>query len=184
MLRNSSPDSFLKNFPELFDALYSIPGDTDKIALEIYDLHQRFTTEVYSVIQNKLSQYSDDLVDGELPDSCLLSMVGRQGHLLEPIETYARKVADICMDAIRTDFQSHKPSSEREVQDAIEGALVAAAERLERESPMLSYAVVQTKPDFSSTSYPLFIEVKFIPKRQTLNRINTEVTSRITIYRD
>ena len=60
-------------------------------------------------------------------------------------------------------------------------------EQLQREVPQIPFGAVTTKPDFSDLpkdSTPLFIEFKYIKSRTRLNHIQTEMTSRVTIYRD
>jgi hypothetical protein len=52
---------------------------------------------------------------------------------------------------------------------------------------MFSYSIVQTKPDFADLrdlNRLLFLEFKLLNSRPKLNRIVTEITSRITIYPD
>jgi hypothetical protein len=111
-------------------------------------------------------------------------MLGKGNHLQEPLEKYAMKIKRLLTRSIRIAFQSRKPQSEKDVQEEGEAALAAAGEKLDRESPMLCYSLVQTKPDFSTVDNNLFIEMKFLNRREKLNAIVTQISSRITIYRD
>lgn len=177
--------AFFSRYPELIDTIPYLEGTSDdEIGKKIYDLFQRHSTEVLSVIKQKYFEYHDDYVRGKLPSSCLISMVAQLHHLKEPIGVYAQKIGGIIKRHFEIAFQRVKPEEERDIQETAEAALATANERLNRESPMLSYSLVQTKPDFSDMSNKVFVELKFIKNRSRLNKIVTEITSRITIYRD
>ena len=114
-------------------------------------------------------------------------MLAYRRHLRDPLSVYAEKIARILQSSLRIDFQTEKPKKESRLQESAQAALKAADERLRRESPMLSYCVVQTKPDFADVANLerlLFVEMKLLNNRGKLNKVVTEITSRITIYRD
>lgn len=178
---------FFSNYPELHEIVGYLnypPGESGK---KLYNLFQKHAKEVIEVTTDQCNLYQKELLSGDLPDNCLISMLACRRHLQKPLEVYAEKIARILLRFLRIDFQSEQPESEKRVQESAEASLAAAKERLNRESPMLSYTVVQTKPDFSKVrdfNRLLFIEVKYLDSRSKLNRIVTEITSRITIYRD
>jgi 7-cyano-7-deazaguanine synthase in queuosine biosynthesis len=175
---------FFAKFGELMDCIPFLPGTADQVGENIYELFKRHSEQVLSVIKEKANEYHDDLIRGKLPPSCLISMLGKGNHLQEPLEKYAMKIKRLLTRSIRIAFQSRKPQSEKDVQEEGEAALAAAGEKLDRESPMLCYSLVQTKPDFSTVDNNLFIEMKFLNRREKLNAIVTQISSRITIYRD
>lgn len=179
---------FFSKYGELMDCVPFLPGTSDQAGENIYELFKRHSEEVLSVIKEKANEYHDDLIRGKLPTTCLISMLGKGNHLRNPLEKYARKIGRLLKRSIRLAFQSRKPQSEKDVQEASEAALAATDENLDRESPMLCYSIVQTKPDFSTADYipnnTLFIEMKFLDKRNKLNAIVTQISSRITVYRD
>jgi len=122
-----------------------------------------------------------------LPDNCLISIVGKLDYLVDPLKKYADNIIKTIKEGVQIVFQRKKPQNEDEIQIQVKALLKAAGEKLRRESPMLSYGIVKTKPDFSniqSFSRSLFLELKHLNKRAKLNRIVTEITSRITIYKD
>jgi len=177
--------AFFSKYPELMDVIPYFEGTSDdEIGEQIYKLFQRHSEEVLSVIKKKSYEYHDDYIRGKLPPTCLISMVAQLHHLQEPIGVYAQKIGGIIRRHIKIAFQRIKPKGERDIQESTEAALATANERLNRESPMLCYSLVQTKPDFSDVNNKLFIEMKFLKNRNRLNKIVTEITSRITIYRD
>jgi hypothetical protein len=84
-------------------------------------------------------------------------------------------------------FQTQEAKNERHVQDVGEAVFQAAKEQLQREAPQIPFGAVTTKPDFSDApkeTMPLFIEFKYINNRARLNHVQTEMTSRVTVYGD
>lgn len=178
---------FFARYPELDEVVGYLDLSANESGQKIYQLFQDHAKEVIYVATAKLTEYQKDLIDGSLPDNCLTSMLASRHHLQNPLDAYAEKVARILSRALRLNFQSEKPNKESRLQESAQASLVAAKERLARESPMLSYSAVQTKPDFANiTDFDriLFVELKLLNNRGKLNRIVTEITSRILIYRD
>jgi 7-cyano-7-deazaguanine synthase in queuosine biosynthesis len=174
-------------YPELQDVEPPEDLSADQCGEELYDLFQRHAEEVIGVAEAKLTQHRRDLLAGKLPGNCLVSMLASRHHLLNPLHAYAGKIAEILSRALRIAFQTEKPKKEARLHESAQAALAAAEERLQRESPMLSYSVVQTKPDFADVrdlNRLLFLEFKLLNSRSKLNRIVKEITSCITIYRD
>ena len=100
---------------------------------------------------------------------------------------YINKLKLIFEESIPPSFANQLPKNEKHVQDIGQTALIAAKERFYREAPQIPFATIATKPDFSAQPVngdSLFIEFKHIKDRTRLNSINTEMTSRVTIYRD
>jgi hypothetical protein len=92
-------------------------------------------------------------------------------------------------EGITKAFQSQKPSNEHHVQDFTEALLLAAKADLDREVPLLPFAGISTKPDFSkheSGNFKdwLFVEMKYVKTKTRVNGIITELTSRIYIYQE
>jgi 7-cyano-7-deazaguanine synthase in queuosine biosynthesis len=184
---NMNDSQFFGKYSELPEVLDCLDISPDEVGQKIYDLYKNHAKEVMEVITSKYKQHLREHLSGELPKNCLISMLAHHFHLLNPIDVYAEKVGKILSQALKIDFQTEKPKSEKRVQEAVQAALKAADERLHRESPMLSFSVVQTKPDFSNIpnyNNLLFIEVKFLNSKERLTSMMREITSRITIYRD
>lgn len=178
---------FFSSYPELEEAVNFFDMPPDESARKLYDLFRCHATEVINTATIQCTEHQKDLLAGRLPDNCLISMLAHRRHLLDPMGLYAEKIAKILAQALHIDFQTEKPEKESRVQESAQAALAAAGERMRRESPMLSYTVVQTKPDFCDIrdfNRLLFVELKLLNSRSKLNKIVTEITSRITIYRD
>jgi hypothetical protein len=113
--------------------------------------------------------------------------VGSGHHTKDPHFRYIERLRGLLSTSLPIFFQSEKPKNERHVQDAGEAALKTARESLERESPQIPFGVISTKPDFARIQHDgisLFVEFKYPKDRRRLNSIVTEMTSRVTIYRD
>jgi len=186
-LNRMDENAFFKKFVELDEVISYIDMPSSECAEKIFELFKRHSYEVTGVLNARYNEHSSEYLSGNLPDNCLISMTGRLDHLLNPIDEYAEKIWRILSISLPSIFQSEKPSSERRLQEAGKGVLDGAGERLHRESPTLSYSLVGTTPDFSNVpdfENLLFIEFKFLNTRPRLNQVITEITSRITIYRD
>lgn len=178
---------FFARYPELNEVVGYLDMPADKAGQGISELYQRHAQDVMDVVSIKYHKHLKEHLEGKLPNNCLISMLASRIHLENPLDDYADKIGKLLNQAIRIDFQTDKPKNERRVQESAQAALSAADERLRRESPLLSYSIVQTKPDFSNIpnfSNLLFIEIKFIGNKKRLAEMVKEITSRITIYRD
>jgi hypothetical protein len=187
-LNQMNENSFFEKYPELEDVIKYIDlPSSDQCAENIYGLFRRHAKEVMQVLKTKYIENYPAFLSGQLPDNCLISMANRRDHLIKPLDLYAEQIIDTLSGSLSLAFQSGKPTSEKKLQEVGEAVLYSAGERLQREAPMLSYSSVRTTPDFSNIrdfNSLLFIEFKLLKSRQRLNQIITEITSRITIYRD
>jgi 7-cyano-7-deazaguanine synthase in queuosine biosynthesis len=186
-IRKMNDVQFFARYPELDEVVGYLDMSPDQAGQGISELYQRHAQDVMDVISFKYYQHLKEHLEGKLPKNCLISMLASGIHLENPLDDYADKIGKLLNQAIRIDFQTDKPINERRVQESAQAALSAADEPLRRESPLLSYSIVQTKPDFSNIpnfSNLLFIEIKFIGSKERLSGIVKDITSRITIYRD
>ena len=180
-------DDFFDRFPELFDCILPEDRDADTTASNLIALLRRHAKEVREVIKKQLEKHSDNLVDGKLPDTCLLKLVASGSHLKSDKKEYAVKLANIIKKALPKTFQTSLPINEHQVQNAVEAIWAASSIDIQREYPLLPFTNISTKPDFgklmsSDVNDWLFIEMKYPKHRERLNSILTEITSRIAIY--
>ncbi len=176
--------SFFSKFGELGEVVTMLPGTSDDVGKKIFDMYKLHAREVIAAMRLQYAERQEDHLKGRLPKTCLLSMVATLRHLEPPLSILAQKIAQILERSLPLTFRRRKARNETAVQDAAEASLKSAEERLTRESPTLSYAVVKTVPDFADTTNRLFVEMKYPKTRRDVNRIVTEMTSRVTIYRD
>lgn len=181
-----SADKFFEEFPELIDCLPT-EGDINGFAQCLWDLFKRHQKTVNGVLESQLEQHLTAIRRGVLPTNCLLRIVSSGQHTSDPRMRYVDRLRALLCKSIPTAFQTHSAKNERNVQDIGEAVFQAAQMTLQREAPQIPFAAVTTKPDFSdmpSGGIPLFIEFKHVKDRKRLNAIHTEMTSRVTVYRD
>jgi 7-cyano-7-deazaguanine synthase in queuosine biosynthesis len=186
-IHDSSDDDLFARYGELYDCI--LPGDPnpDRTARDLLALLRRHADQVLGVIESYVQRCAMSFLKGELPATCLLRLVTAGDHLRSPRSVYVEQISGVLMQALPKTFQSRRPQSEHEVQDAAEAALTAAKTRLDRELPLMPFAGISTKPDFATSTRNewtdwLFVEMKYLRIRQRLNSAVTEITSRIHIY--
>ena len=182
-LETLSNDEIFNEYPELLDCIVSNDPNANQTAKSYINLLRRHSKQVRDVMRAKVVHYADRLYEASLPDSSLVRLVA-SGQLLENhVEILAKKVENILSNGLPKIFQSRAPKNEHEVQDASEALFKAASENLFRELPLLPFAGISTKPDFSKLDKSkYYIEMKYLKSRQRLNSAITEITSRALIY--
>ncbi len=186
MERLTTPDAFFLEFPELGDCLPSGHVNLGVFCRRLWALFRRHQLYVNSAIERKIAEHRQELRRGLLPETSLLRMVSSGAHVKDRRERYARKLGDLLARGLPPIFQDNPPSNERQVQSAGEGIFITAKQTLNRETPQLPFSVISTKPDFSTQGGGrdgLFLEFKLLKSRTALNRLHTEMTSRVLIYR-
>jgi 7-cyano-7-deazaguanine synthase in queuosine biosynthesis len=176
-------EDIFREFSELDDCI--IPGDKNvaQTAKELADLLHRHSIQVCNVMREKLRENVNSLFEVSLPESCLVRLIAAGGHNQDPRKDFAARIASRLQRGIPKAFQSRQPDDEKEVQEHTDGILAGAYEEINRELPLLSFASISTKPDFSNLDSKIFyIEMKYIKRRERLNHAITEITSRISIY--
>ncbi len=182
----NSTDSLFVEFPELFDALPSTLNQS-QAAEKISDLFERHQINVNGVLEKLIVKESTKIRRGAFSPDTLVGMVASGVMNDDPCAKFAIRLGTLIGNGLPPAFQTVKATNERHVQDICQGLFVTALDSLSRETPQLPFGSVSTKPDFSKPfngSKPLFIEFKFLRNRTGLNKMVTEITSRITIYRD
>jgi len=182
-----SEDQFLLQFPDLESCLFALPGTSDVVARSLIALHKRHASSVLAVVKAKSAELFGDFIAGRLPDTCLVALLGQREHLRDDKAACARRIGGLLTAHLPKIFKSRRARKETEVQDAAEAILGAAREQLRREVPLLPFGAVTTKPDFSDLSDRsdyLFLELKYVTSRASLRRVTSEMSSRVTVYRD
>jgi 7-cyano-7-deazaguanine synthase in queuosine biosynthesis len=173
-------------YPELEEVVNCFSVSADQAGLSIYDLFQRHAEETINVATAMCNRRQRELISGKLPENCLVSILAQGRHLLNPIVVFVEKISRILTRSLRIAFQTEKPNKEIRLHEAAQAVFAAAGERLNRESPMLSYSLVRVVPDFSGGfdyDKHLFLEFKLVSNRQRLNQTVKEINASITSYR-
>ncbi len=181
-----TPDQLIEAFPQLFDCLPE-DGDVDASARAMFDLFHRHQQTVNGVLEQQIQAHSQDIRRASLPPECLLRLIVSGHHTKDRRIGYIDRLRSLITKSLPAAFQTQAAKNERQVQDVGEAVFQAAKEQLQREAPQIPFGAVTTKPDFSDApegTTPLFIEFKYINNRARLNSVQTEMTSRVTVYRD
>lgn len=181
-----NPDQLFETYPELFDCLPD-EGDAEACARDIFDLLQRHQKTVNGVLEQQIQAHCQEIRRAALPPECLLRIIVSGHHTEDRRISYVDRLRSLITKSLPAAFQTQAAKNERHVQDVGEAVFQAAREQLQREAPQIPFGAVTTKPDFSDATEgatPLFIEFKYINSRARLNHIQTEMTSRVTVYRD
>jgi hypothetical protein len=142
---------------------------------------------VNGVIEQQIQMHSRDIRRTVLASDCLIRIVASGHHTKDRRIGYVDRLRSLIIKSLPVAFQTQAAKNERHVQDIGDAVFQAAKEQLQRESPQIPFGAVTTKPDFSDNPEgmtALFIEFKYIKSRPRLNGINTEMTSRVTVYGD
>jgi len=182
-------EDLFSEYPELIDC---IPRDEDVVEYgeSISRMLQKHQESVWQVVRQQLKSNVDLACSVGLHNGCLLDMVFCSEYRRDPKGVYAERLRLLLCTGLPPAFQTEGARNERSVQDVGESILVAARENMQRETPQMPFAGINTKPDFSNLSNlgqayrRLFVEFKYPKDRKRLNSVVTEMTSRVTIYRD
>jgi 7-cyano-7-deazaguanine synthase in queuosine biosynthesis len=182
----STPDQLIESYPELYECLPE-DGDVEMTARLIFALLLRHQQGVNGVLEQQIQAHSRNIRRTVLPPDSLIRLVASGHHTKDRRIGYIDRLRSLLVRSLPAAFQTQAAKNERHVQDVAEAVFQAAKEQLQRESPQIPFGAVTTKPDFSDNPEgmtPLFIEFKFIKSRARLNHIQTEMTSRVTVYGD
>lgn len=176
-------EQFFQEFPEAVDVVSYIPGELAANAEQIFNLHKRNASDVMETIKRLHGEYFKKLVGGTLPHNCMLNMIGKLEHLVDPLDDYVRRVAGVIERGLGFAFAKREPKDEKDLQQEVKAALAAAEERLRRESPTFTYSAARTTPDFSDQKFSLFIETKLLTPKRRLSEIVDEINADIPKYK-
>jgi hypothetical protein len=160
-----------------------VPHKTEAVR-ELMDLHKRHGAAVDGVLRRQVELHAPKIVDpGIEPSSMLATVIG--GEHREPNwRRYCGRIIGLLQAGIPISCQSRKPEDEKHLQEIADGILKAADMDLFREFPFMRWASRLTKPDWSSEPFRLFVELKYIRKREHVLRVTEEIAADITKYGD
>jgi hypothetical protein len=181
-ISESTPEHLEDALADLPSAATAIPGNGAENADRLDKMMRRYASEIERVFRQKMHEHWQALYKGKLPATCLLRLGVNAEHMRELPQKMATIVGDIFANGWPLAFGSRLPDNEHELQDVAEALLSKEMIKWDREGPLLPYSVVRTKPDFSTDEPTFFIEIK-LARGSRLGAIITEMTSRVTIYR-
>jgi hypothetical protein len=168
---------------ELTRAVRALPGRSDA-ARCLIELHRRHAETVYSVLRRQLRERAGELVEGTLDPSSMLALIVGQQHLLSSWQRLCKRIVSILGAGLPITCASRKPDNEPHLQQICNGLLQGHGEDLTREFPFMRWSAGMVKPDWSDDALQLWIELKYVRKREDLHPITEAIAADITKYGD
>ena len=147
-------------------------------------MHKRHGESVEKIVIQHLQKNVADLVAGKLAPSCLLALVAGQEHRVPVWRRYADRITDLLQGGLPTACKSHKPKDEPHLQEICDGILTGLDGTLIREFPFMRWGSSLTKPDWSAEELRLWVELKYVRKREDVRQIGAAIAEDITKYGD
>jgi 7-cyano-7-deazaguanine synthase in queuosine biosynthesis len=157
-----SLEGLFHHFPQLNEALNSIPGNRAENAETIYRMFQQNVDDVMRALQCKYGELFNDFVKGSLPKDSLFGLIGAQAHLRPAIAAYLQRLEQTLSPRLREAFAKQEPQDEAELQRQAGIILKAAGYDIEKEAPEFAFSIVRTRPDFSFPESGVFLEMKLL----------------------
>ena len=181
--RERSLEGLFHRFPQLHEALNSIPGNREQNAEAIYRMFQQNAEDVMRALQVKHNELFNDYVQGRLPKDSLFGLIGTQAHLRPAIVDYLQRLEATLSPRLREAFVSREPQDEPELQRQAGLILRSAGYEIEREAPEFSFSIVKTRPDFSFPESGVFLEMKLFNDADKRTQIVDGILADIPKYR-
>lgn len=154
------------------------------VAEKFIQMHIRHGTAVRDVMHKKLAEHSAEILDGSLEKTSLLAMVAGQQHHEPNWRRFCNRIVGLLRNGLPTAVQTHKPVDEPHLQEICDGILSAHDSDLVREFPFMRWSSSLTKPDWSSHSHNLWVELKYVRKKYGARQITEDIAADITKYGD
>jgi hypothetical protein len=148
------------------------------------EMHKRHGAAVLDVLERMLKENVPSLLDSSLDKNCLLKLMYGGAHQESSWVQFADRIHDLLRRGLPTACKSHKPKDEPHLQEIADGILSGQASDLVREFPFMRWSSVLTKPDWSSEEFRLWVEMKYVRKREDIRPITSAIAEDITKYGD
>jgi hypothetical protein len=181
-----SRDTFIAR-KDVFRAVEDADDPTTEL-LRIHAVVRRHAEQISAAITDVWGQNQKDYLAGRLPGDGLLARIGSLGFRKADWLQCADRIVEVITPGLRKQFASSQPADEHEFQIAVDALQTAARLNLEREFPTVSYALIGTRPDFSTWANPdslepdLFIELKLVRTRAQVRKVVDEILADIPKY--
>jgi hypothetical protein len=153
-------------------------------AKQFIELHKRHGQNVETVVVQQLQQNAADLFAGKLAPTSLLALVAGQLHQVPIWKRFADRIGELLQAGVPTACKSHKPKNEPHLQEICDGILKGHEGNLSREFPFLRWGSSLTKPDWSAEELSLWVELKYVRKKEDIRQIGAAIAEDITKYGD
>jgi len=147
-------------------------------------MHSRHGNSVKNVIESQLAEHAADMLEGTLEKSSMLAMIYGQQHQEPNWQRFCQRIVGLLSKGLPIVSHTHKPMDEPHLQELCDGILKAQEIDLAREFPFMRWSSSLTKPDWSSESHNLWVELKYARKKYGLRQITEDIAADITKYGD
>jgi REase_DpnII-MboI/Queuosine biosynthesis protein QueC len=183
-LRRMTPEEMAARFNrDLGRAVRYFPKKSE-VAKQFIEMHKRHSETVETVVIRQLQQSAADLIAGKLAPSSLLALVAGQEHRVPVWQRYAERITGLLEAGLPTACKTHKPQNEPHLQEICDGILNGNDGRLIREFPFVRWGSNLTKPDWSAEELRLWVELKYVRKKEDVRPIGAAIAEDITKYGD
>jgi len=156
-----------------------------KVAGIFVEMHRRHANSVVRVIEEKTREATGILLSGQLDATSAIALIAGLKHLEPNWKRYCEKISYILEDSIPALCREDPPKNETDLQKRCDAVLKSHDMKLIREYPFLRWGSVSTKPDWSSTEQLcVWVELKYVRKKEDIRRIHRDVAEDITKYGD
>ena len=159
-------------------------GDVSASVRSLVDLHKRHGEAVFRVVYGQLREHAGDLLLGQIDSTSMLGLIHLNKHHEPSWKRYCGQILALLQLGIPTACKTHKPKNEPHLQELCDGLLRAHDPKLKREFPFFRWAVVMTKPDWSSSELALLIELKYVRAKKDIRPITKDIAEDIVKYGD
>jgi len=183
-LNRMNPEELAARFNRDLTRAVRFSAKRSEAAKQLIELHKRHGQNVGTVVVQQLQQKAADLVAGKLAPSSLLALVAGQLHHVSIWKRFADKIGALLQTGVPTACKSHKPKDEPHLQEICDGILKGHEVNLAREYPFLRWGSSLTKPDWSAEELCLWVELKYVRKKEDIRQIGAAIAEDITKYSD
>lgn len=154
-------------------------------AQKLAAMHKSHGESVSHVLEQQFRKHAGAFFEGRLDESSMLALVAGQKHLSSLWRRFSDRIFELLSSGVPKACKSpHKPANEPHLQQICDGILTGHSNDLIREFPFLRWSSSSTKPDWSVESIFLWVELKYIRKKEDIRRITEEIAADITKYTD
>lgn len=182
--RMSETEIATKFSRDIARAIRTFPNQSETTD-EIIQIHKEHGQSVCKVLAQKISENSEILLAGKIDKSSMLFAVASNEHRESSWKSFAERIMQLLNNGVPKACQTHKPKNEPHLQEICDGILLANNEEiLVREFPFMRWSSGATKPDWSAEDLSLWVEAKYVRKKEDLGPIREALSSDITKYGD
>lgn len=168
---------------ELTRAVRFLPKPAE-MAQELLEMHKRYGEYAFGVLEQQVQQYARKLIQGQLDETSMLAMLSRNLHLEPTWKRFGDRIIQLLSDGVPRACATNKPENEKRLQEICDGIIKPWSKELIREFPFMRWSLSMTKPDWSNESLNLWVEIKYVRKKEDILQITEAIAADITKYGD